>query len=75
MYEKYFRIGGAESSADTSVVSDSVSVSANVDDDQRVGQNFLEQFFGMIKALTSGGTLQSLVSKARKNIHRRWKVV
>lgn len=53
-----------ESSADTGVVSDSVRLSAGSKDGQRVGQNLLEQFFDMMKALSLGGNLQRLVEQS-----------
>lgn len=53
-----------ESVSDAGVIVNSVSVSASGDDDQRVGQNLLEQFFGMMKALASGGNLQNLVAQS-----------
>ena len=55
---------GSEIFSDTGVVSDSVSVSADGGDDQRVGQNLLEQFFDMMKALSLGGNLQRLVEQS-----------
>ena len=55
---------GFENSLYTDVVSESVNVSAGSKADQRVGQNSLEQFFGMMKALASGGNLQELVEQS-----------
>ena len=55
---------GSEIFSDTGVVSDSVSVSTDGGDDQRVGQNLLEQFFDMMKALSLGGNLQRLVEQS-----------
>ena len=57
-------VAAVEGSADTGVVSDSVSVSADGGDDQHVSQNLLEQFFDMMKALSSGGNLQRLVEQS-----------
>ena len=54
----------AESSTGIGVVSDSVSLSADSKDDQHVGQNLLEQFFGMMKALASCGNLKNLVAQS-----------
>ena len=54
----------AESSTGTDVVSDSVSLSVDSKDDQRVGQNLFEQFFGMVKELSSGVNLQNLVEQS-----------
>lgn len=57
-------VAAVESSADTGVVSDSVRLSAGSKDGQRVGQNLLEQFFDMMKALSLGGNLQRLVEQS-----------
>ena len=54
----------AESSTGTGVVSDSVGLSADSKDTQRVGQNLFEQFFDMMKALASCGNLQELVEQS-----------
>ena len=54
----------ADSSTNTGVVSDLVSVSVDGGEYQRVGQNLLEQFFGMLKELSSGVNLQNLVEQS-----------
>ena len=55
---------GSEIVLDTGVVVESVNLLTDSKDDQPVGQNSLEQFFGMMKALVSGGSLQELVEQS-----------
>lgn len=55
---------GSDIFSDTGVVAESLNVSVDSKDDQRVGQNSLEQFFGIMKALSSGGNLQNLVEQS-----------
>lgn len=62
--ESVEEVAAVEGSADIGVVSDSVSVSADGGDDQHVSQNSLEQLFGIMKELSSGGNLQNLVEQS-----------
>ena len=55
---------GSDNSSDTSVAEVSLTVVENSKTDSSTTQNSLEQLFGIMKALSSGGNLQNLVEQS-----------
>ena len=55
---------GSDSSSDTSVAEVSLTVVENSKTDSSTTQNSLEQLFGIMKELSSGGNLQNLVEQS-----------
>lgn len=62
--EESVAVSGSEVSFGVCVVTDAVNMSAVSNDNRGVGQNSLEQFFGMMKLLATGGNLQELVEQS-----------